>query len=500
MSDAIRRHEPQGKSDTALTSRAHTAEVLAGVAAAIGETLDLWSVELWTVAYDREGVVCRASWGKDGGTPGLVGASVGLRQSVDIRRLVLAGEAIEHHIDDPDLSTTELAALQQRGLCTRLDAPLLIGDDVLGLVSVTDTRYVRRFSAGERDAFAGLCRLAAAVLLNTDLYQRALQRDERLLGLLRSSRVRAAAHDVLETVTSTRDEVARLLPDVRCATEIIVRQDEGAFARIAGAGARGAEARYEPHRADALARQAVVSGEPQQSRVGDDRVRLVLPLPGDEQPGGYVELTAHLPRRFTQEEVQLLLLLADQAAAGLDNARVIRTLQRRSATDPVTNVYSAWYFAEHLEAEVARARRYQHPLTVILVDLDDLPRFRAERGSAAADTVLQGMARIVAGCMRKKVDIVCRHRDAAFAVLLPDTPAREAGGATVAERMRQLAAETELRDDELGRLGRFALSVGVAGFPSHGDDAEELLGAAEAALRAARGGAQGRVVLYSELR
>ena len=57
-------------------------------------------------------------------------------------------------------------------------------------MSVTDTRYVRRFSAGERDAFAGLCRLAAACCSTTDLYRRALQRDERLLGLLRSSRVR----------------------------------------------------------------------------------------------------------------------------------------------------------------------------------------------------------------------------------------------------------------------------------------------------------------------
>jgi len=209
---------------------------------------------------------------------------------------------------------------------------------------------------------------------------------------------------------------------------------------------------------------------------------------------GCLDVRGGIKRPFSREEVELVRLLADQAALALRNARRVRLLERRTAVDVATGLYSAWYFQERLYSETARAQRYRQPLALVSGDLDGYAGFAEKRGPVAGELVLAHLGRMVRASLRDRVDVAFRRGDGGFAVLLPNTPGQVSGAGLVAERIRRTVEENVLKDDELGTLGRFTASLGVAGLPLHAEDADDLAAAAEAALRRAQRGGGNRVV------
>jgi diguanylate cyclase (GGDEF)-like protein len=219
----------------------------------------------------------------------------------------------------------------------------------------------------------------------------------------------------------------------------------------------------------------------------------LLPLTAGERSSGYLELTAALRRPFREAEIELASLLAGHTAAALERAKAFRAVQSRSATDTLTGLYSRWYFYERLYAEVARARRYRQPLSLVVAELDGEVDLARRRGAAFRDAALAALARLLVTSLRDKVDVACRLGGGRFALLLPNTPPGPDAAGLVAERVRQRVAATRLSDDELGALGSFTMSLGVAGFPEAAEDADELAGVAEDRLAAARAAGGDRV-------
>lgn len=467
-------------------------DMLAAVVANVGEALDLWSVDLWAFSDDADTLECRAYWCRDPATAktrGCVGAVVGLDQSHDLRRLVLAGQVVERHVDD-ELPPADAAALVQAGFTHRIDVPLLAGAEVLGVLSLAETRPGRRLSPDDQSRLGALCRLAAAVLRTSGLYQTEVARTERLTGLLATGRSISATQSPAAIVAAVRKEAALLVSGVACDARVVLRQDDGTFAPVGEAGAGRATTGWRP---DALARQAADLGRPEQARTTDGRARLLLPLTVGERSSGYLEITAALRRPFREAEMELASLLASQTSAALDGAKAFRAVQSRSATDTLTGLYSRWYFYERLYAETARARRYRHPLSLVIAELDGEEDLASRRGTSFRDAALAALARLLATSLRDKVDVACRLGGGRFALLLPNTPPGPDAAGLVAERVRRRVAATRLSDDELGALGRFTMSLGVAGFPEAAEDADELAGVAEDRLATARAAGGDRV-------
>ena len=468
-------------------------DLLQVVAAGIGEQLGFWSADLWAFSGDADTLTCRAYWCRDeedARTGSCVGAVVGLDQSHDLRRLVLAAEVVERHLGD-DLSPADAAALTQAGFTSRIDVPLLAGAEVLGVLSLAEKRGVRRLAGEERELLGVAARYAAAVLRATGLYEAEGARAERLVALLATGRGLTASLSTPEIVAAVREEAAQLFRGVVCDAAVVLRRDDGAYAPAdAGASAPAGRA---PWRADAVARQAAELGRPEQARTPEGGARLVLPLSSGEHLFGYLEVTAALRRRFQPQEVELAGMLAGQTAVALERARTFRALQSRAATDPVTGLYSRWYFYERLYAEIARARRYRQPVTLVLGELDEEEKLALSRGPAFRDAVLAAMARLLLTCLRDKVDVACRVGGGRFALLLPSTPHGPEAAGLVADRIRGRVAAAHLSDDELGELGRFTMSLGVAGYPGGAEDADELASLAEARLATARAAGGDRV-------
>ena len=164
------------------------------------------------------------------------------------------------------------------------------------------------------------------------------------------------------------------------------------------------------------------------------RTRLVIPLLLKGEPSGFVDLSGRLDRPFSDDEIEVAQILANQTAVAVENARLYEKIERQAITDGLTGLYNHREFHERLRAEVARSWRYNTPVSLLMVDIDDFKQFNDTYGHVVGDDVLRAVGRLLTGGLRRDVDVAARYGGEEFAVILPNTPADAAHA--VGERMR----------------------------------------------------------------
>ncbi len=152
-------------------------------------------------------------------------------------------------------------------------------------------------------------------------------------------------------------------------------------------------------------------------------------------------------------------------------------LERLSVTDGLTGLYNRRRLMETLTDETRRSQRLKHTFAVLMVDVDHFKKYNDSFGHQAGDTVLTKIAAMLREATRE-VDFVARYGGEEFLILLPETGMGEA--LDIAERIRtRIAAEVFH-----GR--HMTVSIGVAEFPLHGENADQVVGAADEALYEAK--------------
>jgi diguanylate cyclase (GGDEF)-like protein len=168
--------------------------------------------------------------------------------------------------------------------------------------------------------------------------------------------------------------------------------------------------------------------------------------------------------------------------------------QRLASTDALTGLTNRRKFLEVATRELARARRYNTPLALVIADLDHFKEVNDHHGHQVGDQALAHAARVLAGAVRD-VDVISRHGGEEFAILLPMTDAE--GAFEVAERCCRRLADSPLEVPGVGPI-EVTVSLGVAA--GQGEDVgtlDDLLQRADAALYRAKAGGRDRVELAS---
>ncbi len=194
------------------------------------------------------------------------------------------------------------------------------------------------------------------------------------------------------------------------------------------------------------------------------------------------------PARLARElRATLEELITTRRTVGMQRVEI----ERASAVDPLTGVASRAAVLERLRLETAEARRYDHSLAAVLLDLDDFAALNHLHGTATGDTVLREVA-LRLRLRAREADALGRVAADAFLAILPHTDELGAIGFVDAVRSR-LAARPILTD--AGEMP-ISLSVGIALMrPGAALTEDELLAAAEEALASARA-AGGDVVAF----
>lgn len=154
-------------------------------------------------------------------------------------------------------------------------------------------------------------------------------------------------------------------------------------------------------------------------------------------------------------------------------------LAAMATTDPLTELPNHRALSERLEQEIARARRYGHPLSLLFFDADHFKRVNDTYGHGVGDVVLQELGRQVSSLLRGG-DTLGRYGGEEFLVLLPETTLDEA--CEVAERVRKAIATHPLATLLVKEGIPTTISLGVASFPAHGTSVSELVEQADQAM------------------
>ena len=164
--------------------------------------------------------------------------------------------------------------------------------------------------------------------------------------------------------------------------------------------------------------------------------------------------------------------------------------------DRLTGLFVKKEFELRLSHEVPRALRYRRPLTLLIVEVD-FEHFEKERNlrSTMSYTIFKQLGPILYRQLRT-VDYGGRISGDLFAAVLPETAAE--GAVVAGERLRQTVEDYEFLGEDLETRIRVALNVGMASFPEHGLNVEELTSSAHRALAHARREGGNRAVLYPE--
>jgi diguanylate cyclase (GGDEF)-like protein/putative nucleotidyltransferase with HDIG domain len=207
-----------------------------------------------------------------------------------------------------------------------------------------------------------------------------------------------------------------------------------------------------------------------------------------------LEYAAHPPQHTLEEwlltfgslVVACVLVLTlrrhvDDTVGGLADA---------ARTDPLTGLLNRRGFEEAFELELERARRGDGKLSVVIGDLDHFKHVNDRFGHHEGDRALARASQILDE-EKRRIDTVARLGGEEFALIVPDTVDRRSF--MLAERLRQ-ALRDEFADDPV----KVTISFGVASFPEHGTTRQELLGAADDALYAAKELGRDRTVIYSK--
>jgi diguanylate cyclase (GGDEF)-like protein/putative nucleotidyltransferase with HDIG domain len=174
----------------------------------------------------------------------------------------------------------------------------------------------------------------------------------------------------------------------------------------------------------------------------------------------------------------------------------VPALERKTNLDAKTGLFNAEYFRHELEEELARAERYNRPLTVVLGDLDLLRNINNTYGHLAGDVALKGIADILKSSVRA-YDIVSRFGGEEFAILMPETTPDEAH--EVSERLRTLIEANRFVITTSVTPIQVTMSFGVAGrIEGRQLGANEIIHNADVALYHAKLSGRNQVILYVE--
>ena len=162
------------------------------------------------------------------------------------------------------------------------------------------------------------------------------------------------------------------------------------------------------------------------------------------------------PIRFEELLLRLRRVLRERNITK-ERALMLARLQDLAITDGLTKLYNSRYFYKQLDSEVNRAKRYNHPRTLLFMDIDYFKRYNDTYGHLEGDKVLVSIGKIIKSCLRK-MDTAYRYGGEEFTVILPETNRGEV--MTVAKRIKD-AMENEKFSPQSEKSISITISIGA---------------------------------------
>ena len=224
-------------------------------------------------------------------------------------------------------------------------------------------------------------------------------------------------------------------------------------------------------------------------RGNDERVQGIEAGADDfiSKPFNRVEL---LTRIKSLLRIKALNDALEQKIEELEKAKT--KLRKLAVTDGLTGLYNYRAFRRQLHMEVQRSKRFNLPVSLLMMDIDHFKAYNDRFGHLNGDRVLKRFAQILHENIRE-VDCLARYGGEEFALILPGTEKKAAK--IVAEKVRRLVERSPFPMEKKLPKGRVTISVGVASYPEDTRDEEEFIRLSDIAMYRAKKSGRNRTVL-----
>lgn len=220
-----------------------------------------------------------------------------------------------------------------------------------------------------------------------------------------------------------------------------------------------------------------------------DKYHISTPIRASGVPVGILNLVFPAERTFGDVENRLLSALGDQFGGAVERVRLFKEVNKLAITDSLTGLYNRRHFSAMLLKEMERARRYQHPISLAILDIDHFKLINDTYGHLAGDQALQEVAHICQAVIRR-IDLVGRFGGEEMIILMPETSPLRAEQAM--ERLRSQVETLEITT--LRGTARITVSVGLTSMePNENIDINRFLDRADQALYQAKNNGRNQV-------
>lgn len=170
----------------------------------------------------------------------------------------------------------------------------------------------------------------------------------------------------------------------------------------------------------------------------------------------------YITKPFDVDAIKIVVKRAVERQFLIEEAKEKEIYKDLSIRDGLTGLFNYRYLREMLQREIEKSKRYGHPFSLIMLDIDDFKKFNDNYGHLEGDKILKKLSNLTLDSVRK-IDMVFRYGGEEIFILLPELPKSRAK--KVAERLKKLVRENL----------PITVSIGISGFPEDGEEVEKLI-------------------------
>ncbi|MGQ9927242.1 MAG: diguanylate cyclase [Chloroflexaceae bacterium] len=432
------------------------------------------------------------------GIDGLVGSGPIVRGTGVVWELLDSGQSLL--LNDYMNLPHAIPLLVERNVHAVVAVPIRTSHKILSVLGIYHLQPGRKFTQRDQQLLETVAHQTAVALENARLYQAALQEAERRSLLYRASLEFGQVLELDALYRAIHRAAARLMPCDACViglldaerqeVEYVYRVDavgvwpsgslplqRGLLGFIIRTGVSLCITGCDPQIERWFGAEPFGEGEQPTGSL------LAVPLYVGGRPIGALSVQAEASNAYTSADLDALEMLAATAVIAIQNARLFRQVQQLATLDALTGLTNRRHFLELAYYEIERAKRYHHPLSLLMIDVDHFKQFNDTYGHLVGDQALRAVSARLRDNLREN-DVIGRFGGEEFIVLLPETGNEQA--LQVAERLRGAINAQPIATDE-GEVG-VSVSIGVASctFTRQPLSVEQLLKRADDALYVAK--------------
>ena len=412
-----------------------------------------------------------------------------LPKNLQIQSVVQEGHSAQIHLDDMDQREEVIDFLKQQGIKSVLLVPVQSKGILYGLICVMHVNQIMRFKDEDIVLAYLLASQCSVAIENARLYQSLKKHTDEMEAIHSVSLGLTGSLQLQEILNVILRSVIKFMNDAQDSHIFLYKEDKLAFgAAIWADGKVGVPfSNPRPHGLTYMvARQAklvIVPDTRNHTLFKDYRMDwhgaiVGMPLKIGDEVVGVISIAWSHPRNFKDSELRFLRLLGDQAALAIEKARLYELISLQAHTDSLTGLPNRRLFDQRVEEEIRRASRYEHPFSLVMLDLDGFKRVNDRYGHPAGDLVLKQVGVLLQRSIRD-TDFASRYGGDEFALIFPES------GIEIAQQLvSKLKHEISSNIFHVKYSEELHLSaaMGLATYPEDGESADVLITVADNAM------------------